>query len=302
MRLILHIGTHKTGTSAIQVALRSAEGITFPEAGLMKTTGHLNLAWEASSDARFRAFRGTTSDMVDEVRRSADPVVVVSAETLTSKPWSPVFVDWASNVVETLQPDELLVVGAVRPQWQYFESLFTQQVKVGAPLPVFPQYVAKNLDLDRFDYQAVFAGWRARFGNALVVLPYSDNMVVDFWRVARLDGEPARPRSNRRPSAESVEVFRMLGNALANTTDKHTMAEVFRCVRQDMGYMLWNGEPFRGLDKKLVQRITDRWSDRNMEFAADYGIDPNYFKAPESVPKRTNVRRIDVKDLSLIHI
>ena len=65
-RLFVHVGTHKTGTTSIQVFLRGhaaalrRQGLYVPTTGTIDPqSGHHNLAWELYADERFdRAFGG----------------------------------------------------------------------------------------------------------------------------------------------------------------------------------------------------------------------------------------------------
>ena len=60
-RLTLHIGDHKTGTSALQRALAAGaggDGLLYPETGRRWGQGHQNLAWEVGRDKRFDPAHG----------------------------------------------------------------------------------------------------------------------------------------------------------------------------------------------------------------------------------------------------
>jgi len=89
---VLHIGTHKTGTTSIQTFLTSNElalgrqGIYVPQAGRPRRLfgsdeiGHHNVAWELNGDPRFEPAAGTLADVVDEVAACRQNAVVVSSE------------------------------------------------------------------------------------------------------------------------------------------------------------------------------------------------------------------------------
>ena len=64
-RLILHIGTHKTWTTALQILLAKNDrvlaknNILFPVSGrLSEHSGHHNIAWELNDEPRFSGDRG----------------------------------------------------------------------------------------------------------------------------------------------------------------------------------------------------------------------------------------------------
>src|SRR6185437_8931332 len=69
-RLLLHVGLHKTGTTAVQTALAAAAGrlrerhLLYPKAGRPADfDGHHNVAWQLAGDHRFRPAFGTVNDV-----------------------------------------------------------------------------------------------------------------------------------------------------------------------------------------------------------------------------------------------
>ncbi len=89
MRLYVHIGTHKTGTTSIQSFLRrhsrslARSGIFVPETGVLDAgSGHHNIAWGLRGDRRFSCTRGTLDELVVELAGSSAPVGVISSEDL----------------------------------------------------------------------------------------------------------------------------------------------------------------------------------------------------------------------------
>lgn len=89
---VLHLGTHKTGTTSIQTFLTSnglaldRQGIYVPQAGRPRRLfgseeiGHHNVAWELNGDQRFDPRAGTLTDLIDEVASCHHNAVVVSSE------------------------------------------------------------------------------------------------------------------------------------------------------------------------------------------------------------------------------
>jgi hypothetical protein len=83
-RAIIHIGRHKTGTTAIQEFLEShsdllkQKGILYPASGRLGA-GHHNLAWELDGDGRFDPSRGTLRDLEEEIK-DFDKVVLSSED------------------------------------------------------------------------------------------------------------------------------------------------------------------------------------------------------------------------------
>ena len=68
-RIIIHAGTHKTGTTFLQSFLSLNykrlldKGILFPLSGKIgKFSGHHNIAWQLNDDERFKKYRCIYSD------------------------------------------------------------------------------------------------------------------------------------------------------------------------------------------------------------------------------------------------
>src|SRR5204862_1632178 len=76
--LLLHVGTHKTGTTSLQVTLAdlsadlAARGILYPETGRVGA-GHHNIAWGLVGDRRFDRGVGYLDELADEIRRQGAP-------------------------------------------------------------------------------------------------------------------------------------------------------------------------------------------------------------------------------------
>ncbi|MDN3522086.1 hypothetical protein [Halomonas ramblicola] len=87
MKVFIHAGSHKTGTTSIQVFIRENEdalktaGIFIPQSGtLNKKSGHHNIGWEMRNDPRFKPERGTISDLVEELAQRSESTAVLSSE------------------------------------------------------------------------------------------------------------------------------------------------------------------------------------------------------------------------------
>lgn len=80
----IHIGTHKTGTTSLQVTLNRHHsdletlGYVYPRTGRPPEApdGHHNIAWEIADDRRFQKKYGTLDDLITEVRRVPHNVIL----------------------------------------------------------------------------------------------------------------------------------------------------------------------------------------------------------------------------------
>lgn len=292
-QLVLHIGTHKTGSSAIQAAFTQHSiptGYLYPSTGRIASGGHLNLAWEAIGDQRHRPGRGNTKDLVNELTESDARVVVLSAETFSVPSAGPAVVNWVDDLVEIFEPTRVLIVGYVRPQWEYLESHYTQMVKTGNTAASLEEFVLKEQDRPLFDYPVLFSAWDERFDDSLQVRPYVPDVVSDFFGLLELDPPPI-DRVNARPGAKQLEMLRRLRDDLddlngSNGSDRRSGdSGVFRWALDSLTRQYPDDRPYRGLTVGLARRLDERFRDSNQRLADTYwgGELPLSFQPPEQL-------------------
>lgn len=128
-RCFIHIGTHKTGTTAIQHLLSSnraaleEKGYLYPQAGRPELLpGHHNLAWEISGDRRFRDSYGKIDDLMREVNGRPEDIILSSEDLECSLHSRPGF----SDFISTLQSNGFLVtvILYVRSQADYLARIY----------------------------------------------------------------------------------------------------------------------------------------------------------------------------------
>src|SRR5690625_3476045 len=90
-KLIIHIGTFKTGTTALQKhlaarreSLLAESGLLFPRAGEIPAGGHHNLVYEVTGSWKYVVERGGFEELEREIAESSPNSVLISAENLSS--------------------------------------------------------------------------------------------------------------------------------------------------------------------------------------------------------------------------
>lgn len=302
-RIVLHIGTYKTGTTAIQRSLGQAfgplleRGILYPRAG-RRGPGHARLARELVDTTTPVSEVPSHLRIVEEVRARGATALVISAEDLSVP--KPRLVRWAQTLCEQMGPRELRIVAYVRPQWEYIESHYAELIKNGRRWGPIEQYVESSLERPYlFDYPKVFGDWREAFGEQLDIRPYGaehfvdGDVVKDFWRATDLGPAP-RPQGrsvNRRTGAMTTEMLRTLRGLLADYgLDRFVpAADVLRLARLRLEAELPDDPPFRGLTPELVGRIAETFSASNHAFVRDYlgGRDAGLFEPPGEIAPAT---------------
>lgn len=162
--LFVHIGTHKTGTSALQMFFTTyhdslaAKGVHYLKSGRGQMRAHHTLAWA------IRGMHGRKMSVWDETRdelaQSKAPINIISSEAL----W---FTDPASVKEQLKDRDDVRVVIYLRRQDQYLQSLYKQAVTSGRK-DDFRSW--RTQTGDRGDYLSVLRAWASAFGRENLIL------------------------------------------------------------------------------------------------------------------------------------
>ena len=156
-RCFVHIGTHKTGTTAIQYLLdRNSssllqQGYCYPRAGRPEgLPGQHNLAWEISGDNRFQERCGTIEDLIREVKERSDDVILSSEDFECSLYNTSSF----SDFVSALQSSgfEVTLILYVRNQVDYLPRIYLTLLHFGLSLN-FDRILASTLDKGEFRWR-----------------------------------------------------------------------------------------------------------------------------------------------------
>lgn len=215
--LYLHIGLHKTGTTAIQSALRQnkkqllAAGVLIPETGYAWGSNH-QLAWafldnnpswypvsDMSREALYRQLK-------DEINQTEANKVVISSEDFSLLSMS---ADKQSieSLKKLLGGMKVKIVIYLRPQANYIDSFYQEAVKSYDTR--FNTESIQTLQSDiqgLLDYNRLIEKWSATFGSdSLVVRPYGKrangfDSVRDFLGLLGVSDIPlkmAKPENNR---------------------------------------------------------------------------------------------------------
>lgn len=223
-RIHLHIGTHKTGTTALQQTLAenrellAQEGFLYPRTGWHQFAQHL-LAFEKKGKVNTgmnAEMEGVWEALRAEVENFSGTDVIISSEEFST------LADPSALRAE-LADYPVSVYIYLRRQDAIFESIYNQQTKdwlsprvesleecLAAPEMIYPL----------FDYYALLTRWADIFGmDNLVVRNYSQlrhqkiSTVNDFFPLLGIDPEslatPAQPMLNHSVSRRAMELVRL---------------------------------------------------------------------------------------------
>jgi hypothetical protein len=181
-RLYLHIGTHKTGSTAIQQLLwkhrqaLATAGLLYPDVGVRRDAHH-EIAWAAGTtraapDAA--ALRAMVEDLVRQASTSAQSMLLSSEEFE--------FVQRVQELALLKDHFEVKVIVYLRKQDEYLEAAYNQHVRsydlrfTGS----IYQFALRYNFFWRFDYWRILQNWGDVFGvENVIVRPYGTDLVDD---------------------------------------------------------------------------------------------------------------------------
>ena len=235
MTVYLHIGLHKTGTSSIQSFLNTnrevfeAGGFAIPKAGWLEGAHH-NIPLEIMGKPKFSPAAGGLEAALPEI--DARPHAILSSEEFE-------FLDLSGvkRLKQMLGERMVKVIVYLRRQDALIASTYAQQIKMGARLGGFSDYVTQSLYHPRFDLFMLLMRWSKVFGDgslraaAICEETSGTKLFDDFLQKTQAGNLPvAKPDKlfNPSPSWAEVELLRRLAILLKPRGRKFTTEELQR--------------------------------------------------------------------------
>ena len=273
--LIVHIGTQKTGTSALQGYLSAnseplaRQGIRYIEAG--RRWGNHSSHGELAQSVLGRADGSVWNEVRRELTASKSRVNLISAEGF----W---FADPATLKAQLSSISDVRIVVYLRRQDKYLQSLWKQAVTGGRKHDF-------NLWRERLphrgDYFSTVEKWAEQFGaESIIVRPYERNGVVntieDFCRIIDARDIPVQPNVGRNPSPrrELLHFIRAFNHLNVNV-DRH---QLFRAL------VFKNSEYVRSCDMLShaeAVALMNLYAEGNQRLIEKYYRDPSSPLFPE---------------------
>lgn len=183
MPLIIHIGYHKTGSTAVQSWLSSHRetlediGILYP-LGLSTWLGHPEVAWQCADNRyswqdRYYSEFEIGEHYVPLLERSRDPAckVVLSSEEFCRLDFD---VDGLIRLKNFLGDFEPIIVGYFRDPFDFLLSRYRHEVQHGAEVRPIRHFLSDVDNIMSAHFQSRTSNWRQVFDGRCVFRNYSD--------------------------------------------------------------------------------------------------------------------------------
>lgn len=285
----VHVGVHKTGTTAIQRFLAgnpgalATAGLYYPHAGRRSVTlaGHHNVASELRGSTNFDAAAGTLADVTSEIARVRPPRACLSSEKFAPMCENETALATLRDAIAAIGYRPRIVV-YVRAQPAYAESLYAELVKHGSTRPLaqyLDELVRDGVVRERAVYHFEFGRLIDRFATVfgcddVIVRGYRDRgraeaLVHDFLAAVgvtaplpqHLLAEPAA-YENRRATTGDV-IARLHGGSEEVPDDAASL-------------------PFHPFGRDDRARIAARFAADNADLVRTWGVDPATFEDDEA--------------------
>jgi hypothetical protein len=188
-KIILHAGTHKTGTTALQMfasqesELLRQSGIYYPKSGRPHAQfqdGHHLLPWSAAgrqfdnprlSPGGAGSPTRVWSELLEEVRSRPEPVILLSSEE-----FSLLTHEHVQTVAGFLSGFQVVPLLYFRRYDDYIQATYSTVVLGFGEKQTASEYADRMTDV--LDYSRMVSAWRASFADTLVCRPFHRHTLI----------------------------------------------------------------------------------------------------------------------------
>jgi hypothetical protein len=281
-QVYLHIGFHKTGSSAVQEWFYenrgelAKDGVLYPKP-LSSFPAHQELAWALYADTPKWADRKYDAQEVYAhfaqlvAEATPDSVVLLSSEDLCGLDADPTAIQF---VARHFAKHDLRVIAYLRPPLEFIASLYSHEVRMGIPTPTFKEFVMDAQVLRRADYARRLLPWRDVFGAERLILrrygrQYWRSLLDDFLDALGVSTRVSKPlkRVNVGVHPWLVNAHRLLNHCDSTDEEKQAARELLRRASLRLPPVsatefLLDGETLEELSQRLepcLRRLADQF-------------------------------------------
>lgn len=300
-RLVLHIGTKKTGTTLIQnFLLQNRERLraaswSYPDFLASRTHGALAFPFQRElTQGHQRHGMATPEDVdvkIEELGRNLERDVqtgstwIVSSEHFSSRLQTTEEVQKAVTFLRRFF-DHIDVVVAFRRQEFVLPSVYSQRLKEGFAASWTWDFCQR--ELPTLDYSAMYDRWTSANGvDRVRAIPYLEANKRDDTYLLRSFGDVTgipiddswsglnAVAKNRSLSAEGIAFLQIVNGYVPRTNPDGSSNLVMRQEMVERVAELTSGPPFR-IDRNLLEQISTSCEESNRELIAKMPLNPQW--------------------------
>ncbi|MDO6617645.1 hypothetical protein [Shewanella sp. 6_MG-2023] len=293
-KVIIHIGTEKTGTTSIQKCLQqnranlAKQGIIYPHIG-PRDDAHFDLVnalHPLDNNGRYMEFLPEVEHEQDFywdalarcITANPDKTIVLSAEHFSSRlrhkalSYMKAFFDKLN-----IEPD---IVIYLRPQQGYIESSYSTSIKSGSDLTFSQAFDSHEQQIFRYDYHKLLGLWSSHFEQKSIIVRVYDkaslngDVCTDFLSLIGVNDlnslELATVHENKKWGPAMLEVARLVNMQAKGLPPYHRHKLLQKC-EQLLPKAMPKAASIEGLiTTKQMTEIEAFYKDSNQRVAKEY--------------------------------
>jgi len=305
-KIVFHIGTHKTGTTALQNQLfrnrklLERQGVIYPEVGIGPShSGHHELAWAAAGQSH-RLKKSNASAIFEKARfaieTAGDQTVVFSSEEFGNL--SPKLIE---KMGAELGIESANIVVYFRNQIDYLIAQYKQHIKqfetryTGTLL----DYIVEFNILNRMSYAALVSGWANIFGKESINIRVYDradlvkgDIVEDFCQVIELDsGVLKNDTKDNSSDNKSISDFAAEVLRYANRLDMSAVSH--QNLIEDISSASREYQNYTFLDPASSLRIWRKFNEVNLRLKEHFDVNIDSLNKSPNLDGKVTIAQCD---------
>ena len=296
MKIFLHIGSTKTGSSAIQNfchknrSLLNRHGVYYPKAGLTSSAHHLLSAalhpsakglhrdfFHADSGDPKKIFFDFAREILAEADRSGARCTLLSSEYL----WGQFRNDFYQGWADAFSGADMQVIAVMRRQDDWIQSSYVQAVKNGESRNFADWHDHfKRRPVSGADNYAVLKGWSTCFNeNNIRVLSYMElirdhDICNGFLKELGLNSkslsefEPLHKVANPSPARETLKLILAVNNSSLDANNKRQLRQILLQV----GAKRKIGASVELVPEETRRSILNSYAEQNAKILAEFDV------------------------------